>query len=86
MTEIASNTTSKSNSNHSPKSLESLHFMTFDSEREFQVLNLDLVEHFIVQGRLTPKPDGFITMRDLLACGIVTQVRDGVKLLAKVCF
>lgn len=58
--------------------------MIFDSEREFQVLNLDLVEHFIVQGRLTPKPDGFITMRDLLACGIVTQVRDGVKLLAKV--
>ena len=58
--------------------------MTFDSEREFQVLNLDLVEQFIVQGRLTPKPDGLITMRDLLACGIVTQVRDGVKLLAKV--
>lgn len=58
--------------------------MTFDSEREFQVLNLDLVEHFIIQGRLTPKPDGLITMRDLLACGIVTQVRDGVKLLAKV--
>lgn len=35
-------------------------------------------------GRLKPKADGFITMRDLLNCGIISQIRDGVKLLAKV--
>lgn len=35
-------------------------------------------------GRLTPKPDGMLTMRDLLNSGLISQVRDGVKLLAKV--
>lgn len=34
-------------------------------------------------GRLTPKSDSLITMRDLVASGLVSQVRDGVKLLAK---
>lgn len=37
-------------------------------------------------GRLTPKADGLITMRDLLNCGIISQIRDGVKLLAKVTY
>jgi hypothetical protein len=42
------------------------------------------VQEYIDMGRLTPKPDGMITMRDLLTCGLISQVRDGVKLLAKV--
>jgi hypothetical protein len=35
-------------------------------------------------GRITPKPDGLITMRDLLLCGIINNVKEGVKLLADV--
>lgn len=49
-----------------------------------QVLNLYKVQEFIDMGRLTPKADGMLTMRDLLNCGLLSQVRDGVKLLAKV--
>jgi len=41
------------------------------------------IQEFIDMGRLTPKPDGLVTMRDLLTCGIISRVRDGVKLLAK---
>ena len=36
-------------------------------------------------GRLNVKPNSMITMRDLLAAGLISQIRDGVKLLAKVC-
>jgi hypothetical protein len=36
-------------------------------------------------GRLTPKPNTMITMRDLVTCGLVTNVKEGVKILARVC-
>jgi len=35
-------------------------------------------------GRLSPKEQDFVTMRDLLHSGVISQVREGVKLLAKV--
>lgn len=57
---------------------------TFFSERELQVLNLSKIQQFIDMGRLKPKEKSVIHMRDLLEAGIVTQVREGVKLLAKV--
>ena len=41
------------------------------------------MQEFIDMGRLVPKPNGMITMRDLLTCGLISQIRDGVKLLAK---
>ncbi len=59
-------------------------FFYYYSKTDYEVLNLYKIQEFIDMGRLTPKADGFITMRDLLATGIISQVRDGVKLLAKV--
>ena len=44
---------------------------------------MDKVQHFIDMGRLAPKPKEMVTIRDLVASGLVSQVRDGVKLLAK---
>lgn len=52
------------------------------SEREFQVLNLSRLQEFLIMGRLPHKPDTFTTMRDLLESGIVSSVKDGIKLLA----
>lgn len=45
-------------------------------------MNLYQVQEFIDMGRLTPKPDTFLTIRDLLNCGLISRPRDGVKLLA----
>ena len=53
-------------------------------ERDLQILNLDTIQQFIVMGRLIPKPNGFITIRDLLECGIISQLKDGVKILSNV--
>lgn len=52
------------------------------THHEFQVLNLDKIQHFISMGRLIPKENELITMRDLLASGIISQVKEGVKVLA----
>ena len=49
-----------------------------------QGLNIDKIADWIRMKRLTPLPDRMITIRDLLASGLITQVRDGVKLLAGV--
>ena len=48
-----------------------------------QVLNLDSIQQWIDMGRLQPKKDTWITMRDLLASGIISNVRDGIKILAR---
>jgi len=53
------------------------------NHREMQVLNLDKVQEFIDTGRLQPKQSALLTMRDLLESGIVSQVKEGIKLLAK---
>jgi Ribosomal proteins 50S-L15, 50S-L18e, 60S-L27A len=54
------------------------------SARDLEVLNLEKIQQFVDMGRLTPKSNAMITMRDLLSAGLVTQVKDGVKLLAQV--
>jgi hypothetical protein len=51
---------------------------------ELKIVNLDQVQEFIDKGRLKPKPNSFLTIRDLLVSGIISDVKDGVKLLAKV--
>ena len=35
-------------------------------------------------GRIIPKENGMITMRDLLHCGLISQIQDGVKILSNV--
>ena len=50
---------------------------------DMQVINLDRIQQWIDMGRLIPKSTTWITMRDLLASGIVSNVKDGIKILAR---
>lgn len=52
--------------------------------REMQAVNLDKVQEYINMGRLVPKEGQFTTMRDLYNVGLVSKVKDGIKLLARV--
>jgi len=54
------------------------------SKKDMQILNLCKVQEFIDKGRLVPRPDNFITIRDFLSSGLISRVKDGVKLLAQV--
>ncbi len=45
-------------------------------------MNLDKLQHFITLGRIVPKQNSFVTIRDLLVSGIITNVSDGIKILA----
>lgn len=56
----------------------------FYSVLDFQPVNLDQIQEFVDKGKLTPKANGLITIRDLVNAGILTNPRDGVTLLAKV--
>lgn len=47
-------------------------------------LNVGKIQEWIDLGRLKPNNDHFITIRDLMVCGLITNPQDGVKLLAKV--
>jgi hypothetical protein len=60
-------------------------FIFFRSEMDLQTLNISTIQQFIDMGRLTPQPNRMLSMRDLLECGLVSRVKEGVKLLAKVC-
>ena len=63
------------------KRLPKIGFHNFGA-REMQILNIDKIQQFIDMGRLQPSSTSMITMRDLIATGLVSQLRDGVKLLA----
>ena len=52
--------------------------------REFEIVNLDKLQNFVSMGRIIPKENGMITMRDLLHCGLISQIQDGVKILSNV--
>ena len=47
------------------------------------MVNLDKLQEFIHMGRLAPKPSSLVTMRDLLESGLISSVKDGVKLLSR---
>jgi len=51
------------------------------SNQEFQVVNLERIQEFLAMGRLEHKPNSFTTMRDLVEVGLVSSVKDGIKLL-----
>ena len=56
----------------------------FSTAKEYAPINLDRLQHWIKQGRLTSTPDKPITAQDLLLSGCVHGVKDGVKLLGAV--
>ena len=54
-----------------------LHLFSYKNRaRDFQILNLDAVQDFVNMGRLSPKENGMITMRDLVTCGLISQIQD----------
>ncbi|RXW24134.1 hypothetical protein EST38_g1697 [Candolleomyces aberdarensis] len=51
------------------------------NQKTWAPVNLDRVQHWISQGRLTSSPENPITARELLLSGCVHNVHDGIKLL-----
>lgn len=51
------------------------------NEKTYAPVNLDRIQHWIDQGRLTSSPGEFITARELLLSGCVHDVHDGIKIL-----
>lgn len=52
--------------------------------KTYAPINLDRLQHWIDQGRLTSSPDKPITARELLLSGCIHNVHDGIKLLGSV--
>lgn len=57
----------------------------FREGKTWAPVNLDRIQHWIDQGRLTSSPERPITARELLHSGCIHNVHDGVKLLGNVC-
>ena len=57
---------------------------TARNTKVYAPVNLDRIQHWIDQGRLTLSPENPITARELLLSGCVHDVHDGIKLLADV--
>lgn len=57
---------------------------TFREGKTWAPINLDRIQHWIDQGRLTSSPEKPITARELLLSGCIHNVHDGVKLLGNV--
>ncbi len=49
--------------------------------RKWAVIKLDRIQDMLDQGRLVPHSDKFITIRDLMVCGLLTSPREGVKIV-----
>lgn len=56
------------------------------TRKEYAPLNLDRIQHWIDQGRLSSSPEKPITARELLLSNCVHDVKAGIKLLASVRF
>ena len=65
------------------KRLPKIGFRRGNLEIDMQPLNLDKLQRWIDMGRIKPKDNEMLTMRDFLESGLVSRVKDGVKLLAK---
>lgn len=50
---------------------------------DMQPVNLDKLQRWIDMGRLVPKENEMLTMRDFLESGLISKYKDGVKLLAR---
>ncbi|PPQ63194.1 hypothetical protein CVT24_005739 [Panaeolus cyanescens] len=51
------------------------------NEKTWAPVNLDRIQHWIDQGRLTCSPENPITVRDLVVSGCIHDAHDGVKIL-----
>ncbi|KAF7322742.1 Ribosomal-L18e/L15P domain-containing protein [Mycena chlorophos] len=51
------------------------------NEKKWAPVNLDRIQHWIDQGRLTSSPESPITARELLLSGCIHDVQDGIKVL-----
>ncbi|KAJ7197279.1 ribosomal protein L18e/L15P [Mycena pura] len=51
------------------------------NEKQWAVVNLDRIQHWIDEGRLTSSPEHPITARELLLSGCIHDVHDGIKIL-----
>lgn len=58
--------------------------ISVSTERTWAPINLDRLQHWIDQGRITSSPEKPITARELLLSGCVHNVHDGIKLLGNV--
>lgn len=56
----------------------------FRTRKVYAPVNLDRIQHWIDQGRLTSSPEKPITAKELLLSGCIHQVHDGIKLLGSV--
>jgi large subunit ribosomal protein L15 len=52
------------------------------NKKDFQTVSLEKIQEYIDMGRLTPKPNTLLTMRDLVYSGIVNRAKEGIKVLA----
>ena len=67
------------------KTLPKIGFRRTDLQLDLQALNLNKVQRWISMGRLKvppANPPQMITMRHLVECGLITNPKDGVKLLS----
>ena len=62
------------------KRLPKIGFHNF-TKRKWSVIKLDRIQDMLDQGRLVPHPDKFITIRDLMVCGVLTSPKEGVKIV-----
>lgn len=60
------------------------HRSSTSSEKNWAPVNLNRIQEWINQGRLTSSPDSPITARELLLSGCINNVHDGVKVLGNV--
>jgi hypothetical protein len=49
-------------------------------------VNLSTIQEYVALGKLVPKQNDMITMRDLVRAGLTTNPQDGIKLLGQVHF
>jgi large subunit ribosomal protein L15 len=59
--------------------------LVFRNAKTYAPVNLDRIQHWVDQGRLTSSPKDPITARDLLESGCIHNAHDGVKVLGDVC-
>lgn len=53
-------------------------------KRDIRGVNLRTIQEHVLLGKLKPKENEMITMRDLVNSGIMTNPGDGIKILAEV--
>lgn len=53
-------------------------------EITFEPVNVGAIQEFVTMGKLVPKSDTLVTMKDLQDAGVVSKLANGIKLLGTV--